>query len=289
MSNYIQIPNSITILNERCKQEEALVYAIIRNEIKDETLTASYSEAALAKVFHSTERTINTYIANLKKTELLNVIERKQGESEYPYNAYQFETLTEDYFMLLPQFLYDSNISPKLKGLLLFIKANCWCGTNFIRYNGITTDLAEKLKVGKNIIKDYLEELKAKGYIRFIDKSLHITNSNFPLSIIRDLDNVIYEIIYNFCLSKDRIPPIKNVDKRGKEKALSLIVGEYQNENDRRDKTQQQDQFDFGRLQNALNERCKVLPQSLTLEYFCQALVNKLPTKNQKNYPNIII
>lgn len=288
MSNYIIIPNSITRLTERCKQEEALVYATIRNEIKDETLKASYSEAALAELFYTTERTMNTYISNLKKAGLLTVTEKKQGDSEYPYNVYQFEKLTEDYFMLLPQFLYDNNISPKLKGLLLFIKANCWSGTNFIRFKGITTDLAEKLKVGKNNIKSYLEELKTKGYIRFIDKSLHITNPNFPLSINNDLDNTTYEIIYDYCLSKDRIPPIKNVDERGKDKALSFIVGEYQNENDRRDRTQQ-DQFDFGRLRNALNERCKVLPPNLTMEYFCQALVNKLPSKHNKQYSDIII
>ena len=50
MSNYIQIPNSITQLTKRCKHEEALVYATIRNEIKDETLKASYSEASLAEL-----------------------------------------------------------------------------------------------------------------------------------------------------------------------------------------------------------------------------------------------
>ena len=235
------------------------------------------------------ERTINNYISSLKEVGLLKVTEKKQGESDYPYNVYQFETLTEDYFMLLPQFLYDNKISPKLKGLLLFIKANCWSGTNFIRFKGITTDLAEKLKVSKNNIKSYLEELKTKGYIRFIDKSLHITNPYFPLSINNDMNNKTYEIIYDYCLSKNRIPPIKNVDGKGKNKALSFIVGEYQYENDRHDRTQQQDQFDYGRLRNALNERCKSLPLNLTMEYFCQALVNKLPTKNNKQNSCIIL
>ena len=45
MSSYIKIPNSITTkLTKRSKHEEAIVYAIIRNEIKDHSLKASIPE-----------------------------------------------------------------------------------------------------------------------------------------------------------------------------------------------------------------------------------------------------
>lgn len=288
MSSYIQIPNSITTrLTKRSKHEEAFVYAAIRSQIKDGSLHASYSQSTLVDFFIQDEktisdekrlykeRTINNYVAELKKDGLLEVTERKQGESEYPYNVYKFEELAEDYFMILPPFLHDNNISPKLKGLLLFIKANCWSGTNFLLFNGMTTDLAEKLRVGKNQIKGYLEELESKGYIRYIGKSLHIINENFPLYRTENMWNITYQIIYDYCLEHDRVPPIKNVDKQHKDENLSWIVCEYQN--------------DYDRLRNTLNERCKKLPEKLSLEYFCQVLRNKKPTREDKVYTPLIV
>lgn len=288
MSSYIQIPHSITTkLTKRSKQEEAFVYALIRDQIKNSFKQASYSQSELVDFFIeegvilndgqrvNKERTINNYIASLKMSGLLNVIDKKKGEADHRYNVYQFDYLTDDYFILLPQFLYDNNISPKLKGLLLFIKANCWKGTNYLLFNGRTTDLPAKLGVGKNQLKDYLEELEEKGYIRFIGKSLHIINENFLLFWEHDMDNDTYQIIYDYCLSKNIIPPIKNVDKKGKDKSLRWIVGEYQNECDPSDKKQRP----YGRLIKALQTRCSNLPENVTLQYFCQVLCNKKPPK----------
>ena len=87
--------------------------------------------------------------------------------------------------------------------------------------------------------------------------------------------NVTYEIIYDHCLEHDRIPPIKNVDNKRKDEKLSYIVGKYSNE--------------YDRLRNALQERCKNLPQNLTLEYFCQVLANKKPIKEEQAHTPIIL
>jgi hypothetical protein len=145
--------------------------------------------------------------------------------------------------------------------------------------------LPTKLRVGKNQLKTHLIELEAKGYIRFIGKSLHITNDNFPLFLIDDMDNITYKIIYDFCLSKNTIPPIKDVDKRGRDKSLSWIVGEYQNECDPSDKEQRP----YGRLINALKTRCPNLPEAVTLKYFCQVLCNKKPPKETLQCLDVII
>ena len=267
MSTYIQIPNSITTkLTKRSKQEEALVYAIIRNEIKDKSLKASITEKQIAEIINMTERTVNSYVSKLKKVELVEVAEQIQGNSNYRYNVYQFDYLKEDYFFLLPPFLEDKKISSKLKGLLLFIKANCCKGTNFLKFEGKTTDLPQMLGIGKN--SDYLDELESKGYIRYIGNSLHIINENFLLFWDQDMDNITYKIVYDFCLEHDRVPPTKRVDGRNKDKALSWIVGAYTD--------------DYERLRNDLNERCKNLPEDLSLEYFCQVLRNKKPTREDK-------
>ena len=267
MSNFIQIPNSITTrLTKKSKHEEAFVYAVIRSQIKDNSYKASISERQIAEIINMTERTVSSYVTDFKDSDLLKVVERKQGESEYPYNVYQFDELKKNYFMILPPLLYDNTISPKLKGLLLFIKANCWSGTNYLKFGGKTTDLAKKTGVGKN--SGYLNELESKGYIRFIGKSIHIINENFPLFYINDMDNMTYQTIYDYCLEHDSIPPIKNVDSKGKDKALRLIVGKFTN--------------DYESLRNVLEERCPKLPEHPSLEYFCQVLVNRKPTKEDK-------
>ena len=275
MSSYIQIPNSITTkLTKRSKQEEALVYAIIRNEIKDKSLKASIPEKQIADIIKMSERTVNSYVSDLKKVELLNEPERKQGKSGYSYNSYQFEYLKKEYFYLLPKFLEDKNISPKLKGLLLFIKANCLKGTNYLTFNK-KEELHKLLHVGRNQLLADLKELESKGYIRYIGNSLHIINENFLLFWDQDMDNITYKIIYDFCLEHDRVPPIKRVDGRGKDKALSWIVGAYTD--------------DYERLRNDLNERCKNLPENLSLEYFCQVLRNKKPTREEQAYTPLIL
>ena len=274
MSDYIRIPNAILKLTERCKHEEALVYAIIRNEIKNKSLKASSPENQIADIINMSERTVNSYVSGLKNVGLLNEPERKQGYSKYPYNVYQFNQLKKDYFIILPPILFDNNISPKLKGLLLFIKANCWSGTNYLKFGGKTTDLAKKIGVGKN--SGYLNELESKGYIRYIGNTLHIINENFPLFLNLDMDNMTYQIIYDYCLEHDSIPPVKDVDCKGKDKALSLIVAKFTN--------------DYDSLRNVLEERCKSLPEHPSLEYFCQVLVNRKPTKKDKTCkPDILI
>ena len=276
MSTYIQIPNSITTkLTKRSKQEEALVYAIIRNEIKDKSLKASITEKQIAEIINMTERTVNSYVSKLKKVELVEVAEQIQGNSDYRYNVYQFDYLKEDYFTILPQLFEDKNISPKLKGLLLFIKANCLKGTNYLTFNK-KEELHKLLHVGRNQLLADLKELESKGYIRYIGNSLHVINENFPLFIDQDMDNITYKIIYDFCLEHDRVPPTKRVDGRGKDKSLSWIVGAYTD--------------DYERLGNDLNERCKNLPENLSLEYFCQVLRNKKPTKAEKaSKPDILL
>ena len=148
-------------------------------------------------------------------------------------------------------------------------------GTNYLTFNK-KEELHKLLHVGKNQLLADLKELESKGYIRYIGKSLHIINENFLLFWDQDMDNITYKIIYDFCLGHDKVPPIKRVDGRGKDKSLSWIVGAYTD--------------DYERLRNDLNERCKNLPENLSLEYFCQVLRNKKPTREDKACkPDILI
>jgi len=263
MSDFIKFPHNIVeLLTARSKHDEAFTYVAIRNEIKDSSRTASYSQIDLAELLHVTDKTIYNYIHRLKETQLLTVKEKKQGTKEYPYNVYLFPELTDNYSMVLPTFIADTELSPKLKGILLFAKANCECGTNHLIFQSRTGDLAEKLGVGKNQVNGYLSELESKGYIRFIGKTLIITSSHFPLSITNDYDNIIYSLIYKFCLSKGIVPPLK--DKQ----ATAWLGAKYVD--------------NYKQFVADLQKKCAALPNTVHLNYFCQALLNKMPTKQKE-------
>ena len=262
MSDFIQFPHNIVeLLTARSKHDEAFTYVAIRNEIKDSSRTASYSQIDLAELLHVTDKTIYNYIHRLKETQLLTVKEKKQGTKEYPYNVYLFPELTDNYSMVLPTFIADTELSPKLKGILLFAKANCECGTNHLIFQSRTGDLAEKLGVGKNQVNGYLSELESKGYIRFIGKTLIITSSHFPLSITNDYDNIIYSLIYKFCLFKGIVPPLK--DKQ----AIAWLETKYAD--------------NYKQFVADLKKKCVALPNTVHLNYFCQALLNKTPIKKK--------
>ena len=267
MSNFIQIPNSVTtLLTHRSKHAEAVAYAIIRNEIKDSTLKASIAQTELATLLGVNERTVNTYVAHLKEVNLFAKIEKKQGEAAHPYNVYAFPPLTNEYFLLLPSLLGDPTLSAKQKGILLFLKAHCQKGTNYLLYSGKTTELAQLLGIGKNQISRELETLRQAGAIRFIEKSIHIIHPAFPLFLDKKGNcgtNAIYQAIYDFCLSRDRVPPYKNVNKYHMDAALGMIVAQYGTPE---------------LVKEILEKRCTNLPQNPSINYFCQVLRNRIPT-----------
>lgn len=281
MSNYIQVPNTITshLPNKKRNKIEAFIYAAIRGEIKDDTRTASYSENRLAKLIGQTERSVNNYIRDLKDGVFFTGVTKKHGEHEYSYNVYELPYLSDDYFIIKPELISKTDLTPEQKGILMFIKANCWAGTNHLSFTGMTTDLADKLQIGKNGIKSKLRELEKVGSIRFIGNTLIIIDDCFPLAINTSANNLVYETIYKFCLYKDRVPPYKiDTNKMGRhhyDESISQIAGKYVDR--------------YSQLQKDLFERCTELPESLSTNYFCKALNNKIPEKKEKKCSKILI
>ena len=78
----------------------------------------------------------------------------------------------------------------------------------------------------------------------------------------RDPYNIGYKIIYDFCLSKDVVPPIK---------------GESRNEN----LGQILAMFPPELLIDELPKRFKNLPPNISLDYFCQGLRNTHRSNNR--------
>ena len=135
MSTFIQIPNRINQLTSKSKLEEIFTYAAIRSQIKDSNLEAAYPQNQLAELVGVHERTIRNYIDTLEKSGLILDTTKKHGYGEYAHNIYQLEYLNKEYFIMNPSLITEQGISPKLKGLLMLIKANCIKGTNYLQFN----------------------------------------------------------------------------------------------------------------------------------------------------------
>lgn len=268
MSTFIQIPSSILNLKARSNMAVAYTYLLIRSQIKDSTNTASISEKQLANLTDTSESTIKRYIKQLQP--YFTKVTLHKGDGKYPYNVYHLPRLEKDYSIVLPDLIADTTLKPEEKEVLLRIKMACCSGTNYIRYKAITTDLSSILGIGKNDIKKKLKALEDKGCIRFIGNSIHLTSKYFPLSLKNEgatvcaTQNHIYETIYQYCLDKGVIPPLRDT------KALGYIVGKYPSIDDT--------------LLKDLECKCKTLPDEVSLDYFVKALENKDITRQTEKY-----
>ncbi|MBP3789936.1 MAG: hypothetical protein J6I52_10010 [Prevotella sp.] len=263
MSNFIQVPNEIiTKLTSRSKHEEAFVYAAIRSQIKDCTRTASYSMADLADLCNVKEKNIFNYIERLESVGLFSLLKdkKKQSSGDHRYNVYQFPYIKDNCIIIDPAFVNkdQSELTAEQRGIMLFIKANCIDGTNHFQFKS-KEELANMIGVGKNRITSVIDGLEAMGSIRIINHTIIITDSNFPLYLNGTPTNYIYHLIYNYCLYKEVEPPIKH------KMCLTYLNMKYNNR--------------YKELKEDLLDKCKNLPNDVSLHYFCKALLNKMPEK----------
>lgn len=259
MSKFIQVPNEIiSKLTSRSKHKIAYLYVYIRNQINDNRSTLNAKEKTKLKygeALNLDEKTIYNYIKELTSVDLILGIGKDWG-IDHRYNVYHFPEINGDNFIVLPSFIDDSNLTTEEKGVMLFIKANCDKGTNRFHFKSMA-ELKAKIGVGKNntVIKD----LESKGYVRIIGDAIIITCDAFPLYLNGNSDNYIYHLIYNYCLYKGVVPPMKE------KWCLMYLYEKYANR--------------YKELEDDLHSKCKNLPNEVSLHFFCKALLNKMPEK----------
>lgn len=266
MSTFIQIPNRINQLTKKSKLEEIFTYAAIRSQIKDDSYKASLPQSQLAELIGVNERTIRNYIDTIEKSGLIKGTTKKHGTGEYAHNVYQFDYLNNEYFIINPDLIKEESISSKLKGLLMLIKSYCFKGTNYLQFNS-KIHLSEILHIGKNQLNQYLNELERKGFIRYIDKVLILSKEYFYLHIKNNVFNQTYEVIYDFCLEQNVVPPYKDVDTND----IGTIAAVFPEPEI---------------LLSVLRKRCSQLPSNVSMAYFTQTLRNRRaetrkPIKNE--------
>lgn len=273
MSTFIQIPLSLIALTTKSKFSEIYTYLLIRSQIKDNSYTASISEKELSVILNVSDTTIEKYVKDLKP--YFNSVTLTKGNGTYPYNVYHFSKLSKDYSVVLPSLIMNTDLTPEEKGILIKIKLQCNRGTNYITYKA-KADLVKILGIGKNQINKKIQPLIDKGYIFFIKNTLHVTSTFFPLGTLEgdsahSIKNYIYTAIYKFCLIRKVVPPLRD------NKALGYLVAKYPSPE----------------LNNiflkTLCERCKELPDNVSLDYFVMVLEGKKVDRTKTKCTSIML
>lgn len=270
MSNYIRIPNkAVQNLTTRDKLTLIVVYAFIRSQIKDASNKASITEEELKERCHICLKSAWNHIQTLKKVGLIKIVEKKKGESQFPYNVYLVEFPEDDFTMINPDLLTDPNLSTEQKGLLILLKTHCHEGTNHMDYPS-HNQVHDILKINRDKLSKMISLLQDMKQVKIIGKSLIITNENILMVYDANCFDVAYLIIYRYCWLKGVVPPIKG-DRSSFTNNIGRIIELYP--------TKQM-------LAKALLTRCKNLPSNVSLSYFCEALCNAHFLKRERIKPD---
>lgn len=261
MSNYIQIPNSIQLINQgprkQYKMEEIYAYGVIRKEIKDNSYRVSISQEELAENCGWCEKTSWSYIQDLESHGLLIKDGWKtSGQNGHPYNVYKLHILTDDYSIYKPEFFTDPTLTPEQKGLIMLLKSHCFAGTRHMPFESYCR-MDKLFNINRITLKKKISELQSLGQISFKNGHLILLNQNILLSIDKENPkNWVYETIYQFCIDKGIVPPLRDSADN-----VLLIAEQYYNES---------------MLKEALSQKFNYkLPLSVDLSYFAQGLMNK--------------
>lgn len=258
MSTFIKMPFNLKELNTRSKFKEIYTYFLIKDQIKDNNLMASISEEELAREIGVSKVAISNYLTNLKPY-FKGITKKKVEKQNHYYNVYHFNNLTNGFSIIFHSLKDDDRITAEQKGILIKIKLVCEKGTNFIKF-GNRTELAKLIGINTKQFAAKLKPLLDKGYLHYIDNSLQLNPTYFPLALKMDnthegISNYVYAVIYQYCLYKHVCPPLRD------SKAISYLMAKYPNKDDS--------------LKEALVKRCPSLPKNVSLDYFVKALRDK--------------
>ena len=180
-------------------------------------------------------------------------------------NSYYIKPANKDYFFLDNGF-FTKNYPAKIAGFLLLLKAICLNNTDTVQWSN--SQIARAVGLSRNTVTALLNECRRLGLIKAIEKGYELTAGCFINSAVRKTAAGIYKEICEFCKSQGTIPP--NWDKR----AMSVLLTKYNSIN--------LSASEPITITYQLNERCKTLPEKVSLSYFIKAL------DMQKQYRKII-
>ena len=262
--NYTVIPKSIvTFQTGNSKPVDVYVWATIKCCSNHKTNISHVTEEKLSLLTGLDERTIRRVIKRLKDAGYLTVQTIVKEDADRGFikrNSYYIKSTSKDYFFLDNSF-FTKNYPAKIAGFLLLLKAICLNNTDTVQWSN--SQIAKAVGLSRNTTTALLNECRRLGLIKAIEKGYELTAGCFINHSVRKTAAGIYKEICEFCKSQGTTPP--NWDKRAmlvlltKYNAVGLPVSEpititYQ-----------------------LNERCKTLPEKVSLTYFIKALDMQKP------------
>jgi hypothetical protein len=274
--NYTVITKLITEYKSNNQFIDLYTYAFIKYKSDNITGTSFILNETISRNLKIPERTLSEIISRLEKYKSLLTIERKpikeyveKGQYFISKNIYHFNINPTNFYFLDNSF-FDLELPNEIKGFLLKLKSVCKNDTNkYIAQKpykkGINkAELAKLLQTDVKTLNRLLSECETLGQIKPIENGLLITNKCFLLSVKNTIENTIYNTIYNFCIEKGTTPPEKDIKAIVQIKYYLDMYGKE--------------------LTTLLNERCKSLPQSTTLDYFLKVLHIAKSQKRQSDF-----
>ncbi len=257
--NYTVIPKSIVNFQTgNSKPVDIYVWAVIKCCSNHKTNISHVTEEKLSLLTGLDERTIRRVIKRLKDVGCLTVQTIVKEDADRGFikrNSYYIKSTSKDYFFLDNCF-FKKNYPAKIAGFLLLLKAICLNNTDTVQWSN--SQIAKGIGLSRNTTTTLLNECLQLGLIKAIEKGYELTVDCFINSAVRKTAAGIYKEICNFCNSKKVTPP--NWDKR----AMSVLLTKYNSIN--------LSASESITITYQLNERCKTLPEKVSLSYFIKAL-----------------
>ena len=267
--NHTVIPKLIVNFQTgNSKPVDVYVWAIIKCCSNHKTNISHVTEEKLSLLTGLDERTIRRVIKRLKDDGCLTVQTIVKEDADRGFikrNSYYIKPANKDYFFLDNGF-FKKNYPAKIAGFLLLLKAICLNNTDTIQWSN--SQIAKAVGLSRNTVTALLNECRRLGLIKAIEKGYELTAGCFINHSVRKTAAGIYKEICEFCKSKGITPPIW--DKR----AMSVLLTKYNSIN--------LSASEPITITYQLNERCRTLPEKVSLPYFIKAL------DMQKQYRKII-
>ncbi len=285
---YVVIEKELLQLKGNDKMAKILTYSLIKSWKKYNTDyqdidTPLVSDITYKQVEQQLNMNIDKVIPDLINDGVFSQVHKTyKGVKER--NIYTFKEETNYFYVDNAFFDNTTKENNKIKGFLLLLKCVCINGTNkYIskkpikgKYN--LSELISLIGLSKNTLKKYIDAAIKANWLQLIEGGLLITNPFIKPDRIKEDDNLtmIYDTIYNYCISKGCIPP------KRENAALRLIDINYP--------TKEEDYLQYianGIVCNtylplALEKRLNNLPKEVNWQYLITALTNNRKAMTKK-------
>ena len=264
--NYTTIPKSICQLQTgNSKPTDIYVWATIKCKSDYKTQISHITEERLSQITGVNIRTVKRSVQRLKECGAMQVTTRIIDGCKRR-NSYYIANPQTDFYFVDNRFFTKSH-PPKIAGFLLLLKAICLNNTNSILLWNIG-QIADAVGMNRNTVSALIKESNGLGLIKALPNGYEITDDCFINPPQKDTAHAVYNEICRFCIIKRTNPPQWN------ERAMNRILTKYNIPNLSADNSLS--------VTYALNERCKMIPESVSLAYFVKVLCTQDPIKANK-------